>query len=322
MPQIRELFDVAGKQERVGRPLLADRRWNGRPICRPLLFDLTESIGYFLAFRERRGRRSGHWPAYIRERSRASCRPASSPAGRASDASARGCPRTAVRSPWRTACRRRTRRYPRGRYRRCGRCVWPGTSHTSASWAPRRMRSPSPMGWSSPGTRPFSPAGPMIVAPVASLIARLPPVWSGCQWVLRIGGDPPAALSASASTGAGSPGSTTAVSTAVSVVDQPQIIVGEGRDSDDFERRSHYQFPVLGIEAQGSAGSRCPCWSSSIEIPSGRFHERHVTVARRAVDGDASVHQALAGGVDIVDPEGEMAEVAAARDSPPRPNYE
>ena len=28
--------------------------------------------------------------------------------------------------------------------------------------------------------------GPTMVAPVAALIASLPPAWSGCQWVLRI----------------------------------------------------------------------------------------------------------------------------------------
>src|SRR5690606_41685626 len=43
-----------------------------------------------------------------------------------------------------------------------------------------------------------------------------------------------------------------------------------------------------------------------------RLDEGHVAVARRAVDGDAGIHQALAGVVDIVDLVGEMAEVAPA----------
>ena len=33
----------------------------------------------------------------------------------------------------------------------------------------------------------------------------------------------------------------------------------------------------------------------------GRAHERHVAVARRAVDGDAALHQLLAGRIDIGD---------------------
>src|SRR3546814_8093927 len=38
----------------------------------------------------------------------------------------------------------------------------------------------------------------------------------------------------------------------------------------------------------------------------GRAHEGHVAVARRAVDGDAAVLEALAGGVDVVDEIGEV----------------
>src|SRR5690606_7722987 len=38
----------------------------------------------------------------------------------------------------------------------------------------------------------------------------------------------------------------------------------------------------------------------------------HMAVARRAVDGVAHVHQMLAKHVDVVDPIGEMAEIAAA----------
>jgi hypothetical protein len=41
----------------------------------------------------------------------------------------------------------------------------------------------------------------------------------------------------------------------------------------------------------------------------GRAHERHIAVARRAVDGDAHLHQPLAGRVDVVDLIGEVAEI-------------
>src|SRR5665213_1655142 len=41
----------------------------------------------------------------------------------------------------------------------------------------------------------------------------------------------------------------------------------------------------------------------------GRAHEGHVAVTRRAIDGHAGIHQFLAGRINIVDLEGEMAEV-------------
>jgi len=44
----------------------------------------------------------------------------------------------------------------------------------------------------------------------------------------------------------------------------------------------------------------------------GRAHESHMPVARRPVDGVASVLQPLARFVDIVDTVGEMAEIAPA----------
>jgi hypothetical protein len=44
----------------------------------------------------------------------------------------------------------------------------------------------------------------------------------------------------------------------------------------------------------------------------GRADEGHAAVARWAVDGDARVHQPLAGRVDILHPVGEVAEIAAA----------
>src|SRR5471032_2203015 len=40
----------------------------------------------------------------------------------------------------------------------------------------------------------------------------------------------------------------------------------------------------------------------------GRAHERHLSVARRTVDGDAVLHQMRAGRVDIVDLIGEVTE--------------
>ena len=42
---------------------------------------------------------------------------------------------------------------------------------------------------------------------------------------------------------------------AVRIMNQPQIIVAEGGDRDDFQ---HYQTPVFGIDAQGSAGASAP----------------------------------------------------------------
>jgi hypothetical protein len=39
--------------------------------------------------------------------------------------------------------------------------------------------------------------------------------------------------------------------------------------------------------------------------------EGHAAIARRAVDGDAGFHQLIASGVDVVDLEGQVAEVAA-----------
>ena len=41
-----------------------------------------------------------------------------------------------------------------------------------------------------------------------------------------------------------------------------------------------------------------------------RAHERHHAVARRPVDGDAGLHEAVAERIDVVDLVGEMAEIA------------
>lgn len=46
--------------------------------------------------------------------------------------------------------------------------------------------------------------------------------------------------------------------------------------------------------------------------PVGRLDEGHVPIARGAVDGVAGLEQALAGLVDVLDPVGEMAEIAPA----------
>ena len=40
-----------------------------------------------------------------------------------------------------------------------------------------------------------------------------------------------------------------------------------------------------------------------------RANEGHLAVARRAVDGDAEFHQPVAGGVDVIDLVGEVAEI-------------
>ena len=74
-----------------------------------------------------------------------------------------------------------------------------------------------------------------------------------------------------------------------------------------------YQVPVLGIDAQGSAFSFARALLQELDRDAvGRLDEGHVAVARRPVDGDAAVHQAFAGGVDVVDLIGEVAEIAAA----------
>src|SRR5579871_1923990 len=44
----------------------------------------------------------------------------------------------------------------------------------------------------------------------------------------------------------------------------------------------------------------------------GRTNESHVPVARRAIDGNAAIHQLLANRVDIVDAIGKVAEIAPA----------
>ncbi len=74
-----------------------------------------------------------------------------------------------------------------------------------------------------------------------------------------------------------------------------------------------YQTPVFGIDAQGSAGAfASPALQKLDRDAVRRAHEGHVAVPRRPVDGDAGIHQPLAGLVDVVDPVGEVAEVAPA----------
>ena len=66
-------------------------------------------------------------------------------------------------------------------------------------------------------------AGPEMRAPVASLIARLPPVWSGCQCVFQHLADASSrAASASASAGGGIAGIDHRGFAARIVVDQPE----------------------------------------------------------------------------------------------------
>jgi len=57
---------------------------------------------------------------------------------------------------------------------------------------------------------------------------------------------------------------------------------------------------------------RLPVLQQLDRDPVRRAHERHPPVPRRPVDRHAVVHQALAGGVDIVDRVGEVPEVAPA----------
>ena len=93
-------------------------------------------------------------------------------------------------------------------------------------------------------------------------------------------------------------------------MNQPDIIVAERRDADDFER--HHQCPVLAIDSPGLGGRKSvPDLEQLDRDVVGGADERHVPVARRAVDGDPAVHEPLAGLVDIVDRVSEMAEIAA-----------
>jgi hypothetical protein len=64
----------------------------------------------------------------------------------------------------------------------------------------------------SDGIRCASAAGPVILHPVASLIATLPPVWSECQCVFQIWLIRQPRPAAASSTGCASAGSTTIVS--------------------------------------------------------------------------------------------------------------
>ncbi len=89
--------------------------------------------------------------------------------------------------------------------------VWPGVSYTVAEWPAISTVSPSPSVRSMPAMRADSARGPSSWAPCFAFSAALPPVWSWWWWVLTIWvSDQPRSASA-ASTGAASPGSTTAV---------------------------------------------------------------------------------------------------------------
>ena len=123
------------------------------------------------------------------------------------------------------------------------------------------------------------------------------------------------APSAAASTGRGVAGIDHRGLAAGGIVDQPQIIVGEGRDRDDLEagRVAITSSPVLGIDAHGSAGaSASPFWSSSTEMPSGeRTNAMWPSRGGRLIVTPASASR-RAGRVNIVDAKGEVAEIAPA----------
>src|ERR1043165_8142 len=74
--------------------------------------------------------------------------------------------------------------------------------------------------------------------------------------------------------------------------------------------------PLADVLHRGPGLGRCEGLAALEELDAdevGRAHERHPAVARRARDRVAEVDQALAGGVDVGDLVGDVAEVAAAR---------
>src|SRR3546814_19131849 len=68
----------------------------------------------------------------------------------------------------------------------------------------------------------------------------------------------------------------------------------------------------IGHRRPGFGGFEMPVLQQFDRNAVGRADEGHMPVARRAVDGHASVHQSLAGGVDIVHAIGEVVEIEAA----------
>ena len=118
-------------------------------------------------------------------------------------------------------------------------------------------------------------AGPEMVQPVASLIARLPPVWSGCQcvfhtWVMR-----PAAALGLGQRGRGIAGVDDRRLAARLVVDEPDVIVGEGGDGDDFHDRARLSLARedrqrVGGELAGQLGGR------QARAPSGAAWPAHI----------------------------------------------
>src|SRR5690348_15213514 len=84
------------------------------------------------------------------------------------------------------------------------------------------------------------------------------------------------------------------------------------------EQRRHPQGSARALPVAGVL-HRCPRFLRRLRLALlqeldrvvvGRAREGHYPVARRPVDGDAGLHQPLAGRVDVVDLIGEMAEVA------------
>ena len=143
--------------------------------------------------------------------------------------------------------------------------VWAGTSITSASTAPSATVSPSPTWRSSVGMRAASAAGPVTVQPVAALIAALPPVWSGCQWVFQIWviRQPRASRLGQHRLGDGRIDHRRLAR--LRLVDQPDIIVAEDRDADDLEHGAQ-----LRRSREHAPARRAPSRSVSSRAGSGR----------------------------------------------------
>ena len=72
----------------------------------------------------------------------------------------------------------------------------------------------------------------------------------------------------------------------------------------------HYRYSALTSTAPAEAGRCLSAVQELDRVLVGRAHERHVAVARQAVNGDTRLHQLVEGRVDVVDLIGEAAEMA------------
>ena len=192
--------------------------------------------------------------------------------------------------------------------------VCAGISQTSASkrpdprsGRPRPARGPA-------GRRGGLPRGPVTGAPVASWIAWLPPVWSGCQWVLRI-----------------------CVSRQPRASGRVQHRRPDRRDrpppSRRWPRRAAARHNCRSAPGPATTVRRMsittrPCSASTPRARPGPGARPSAAARSEILSGDCTnamcpsrggrlmvtpcVHQPLAGLVDIVDLVGEVAEVAAA----------